>query len=514
MLRLPIHVLISIYTLLIILSFSFTWASSVKAERRVKRKVTRIVSTPQIKPRGGTFQTKVSVRLQSSTRGASIYYTIDGSNPTPQSNHYTHVISITEGSTIKARAFRKKYAASGIATASFRKTHSIIGTPVPSPDKTARPPERTPSTPPSTPPPVIPLESAENKMLFQINLYRQQKFASPFLPSIALSYSSDSLSRDNAARGVLSTTDSMGRAPLARARAYGFTPNASVETITGRGTSVEEVINGWKANPLTKVILEEPSWKTIGIARFYDSTSGKYYWTADFASFWDITIPLPGEDADGRIDGSEMIRTRPPSTLLAQGIQFTGYGDDGQWYSGLHCPIGIQFRDPREVCYKDAPDQGNPSLASPSSKSNLSGLYHVQYMISPTGVKHYNDCQGWDLTPFSINLTIKDDGTWSSQGYRVYQVPTPTDSGTWTSEKSAVRDEEVVTFTRRGGGSATIRVRATNEGSTGGKVLTFYAVAGASFLQGVPEDGNAQDDTQVIFNSGSGCLFAPHGPLG
>jgi hypothetical protein len=165
----------------------------------------------------------------------------------------------------------------------------------------------------------------------------------------------------------------------------------------------------------------------------------------------------------------------------------------------------------RDRCWKDEPPQGNPSLSLPSLPDNLTGTWHVQYTISPTGVVHYNDYSGWDATGFTITYWINANGTWTSKGYRAYQVPTPTESGTWTSVHDASRDEEIVTFHRSGKPSATIRIHAARG------VLTLYAVEGGTamqgFLKGFPADSNPKDDPQIILHPGIGYFNAPHAPF-
>ena len=124
---------------------------------------------------------------------------------------------------------------------------------------------------------------------------------------------------------------------------------------------------------------------------------------------------------------------------------------------------------------------------------------------------HFNDYNGYDATGFTINFTINLDGTWKTQGYRAYQVPTPTDSGTWTSVHDAERNEEIVTFNRQNGPVTTIRIHASRG------LLTLYAVDGGtankSFLRGVPADANPKDDPQILLTPGMGFFNAPHDPF-
>jgi hypothetical protein len=79
------------------------------------------VATPTIEPAGGTFEGRVEVVLATVTAGASIYYTLDGQDPTTSSTPYTDPFFLDPGfdGTVKARAFKTGSTPSGIATADF-----------------------------------------------------------------------------------------------------------------------------------------------------------------------------------------------------------------------------------------------------------------------------------------------------------------------------------------------------------------------------------------------------------
>lgn len=393
-------------------------------------------------------------------------------------------------------------------------------TPAPTPNPTPAPtPSPTPAANPNpTPAPTtlpdgtapIPLEDEEAELVRLISAHCGTRQMGLVRASIALTKASDFLSRDLATRGALSKRDGQNRETAERARAFGYQPNTSFDTIVARGNlTAQQALNVWKASAADNEVLLSPAWKVVGVGRTYHAASGQWYWVVEFAGFWDKTIPVPGEDEDGMVDGNPLIRTRPPGWAIAAGHRFTGYGDDGtSWYSGIHCDLD----DPTRYCWKDEPPQGNTSLKEPSVRDNLVGTWHVQYSLSPTKVMHYNDYNGWDATGFTISFWINADGTWSTQGYRYYQQPTPTESGTWTSVRDAARDEEIVTFHRQGGRpAATIRIHAARG------VLTLYAVEGGaamqSFLRGVPADSNPHDDPQLILHPGISYFNRPHAPF-
>lgn len=77
------------------------------------------VATPTISPSGGNFTTSVSVTISTTTNGASIYYTTDGSTPTSASSLYTSAITISSSITLKAIAILSSYTDSNIASALF-----------------------------------------------------------------------------------------------------------------------------------------------------------------------------------------------------------------------------------------------------------------------------------------------------------------------------------------------------------------------------------------------------------
>ena len=80
---------------------------------------TPTAATPVITPDGGTFSASASVKLSTATADAGIYYTLDGSTPTPASKLYTDPIEITTDTTVKAIASAPGYVQSAIRSAAF-----------------------------------------------------------------------------------------------------------------------------------------------------------------------------------------------------------------------------------------------------------------------------------------------------------------------------------------------------------------------------------------------------------
>jgi uncharacterized protein YkwD len=359
----------------------------------------------------------------------------------------------------------------------------------------------------------IPLDNLEEEFLALLNTYRISQGAGPVRVSISLTRAAEVLAKENAENQKLSKIGSQGGVRQ-RARFYSYDVDTIYDSVVMLTRSYpDEMLNQLKQSPQDNEILLNPIWKVAGIARAYDN-QGNWYWTIDFSAFWDYTIPLPGEDEDGRIDGNELVRTRPPKEALAEGHTFTGYGDDGKPYNALHCD------NVTKSCWKDPAPPGNPSLDEFSDPDFLDGLWHVQYEITPTGIVHFNDPAGYDLTEFTMTLQFKKEGgkngtnygSWVSQGFRAYQRPTPSEAGTWSSVHDASRNEEIVTFYRDDNKpTVKIRIHATKE------ALTFFVLDGGdqtkNFFMPVPADGYKKDDQQVIFTKGMGFIMGPHEPF-
>ena len=79
-------------------------------------------AAPSISPNGGAFSTGQSVTISSTTPSAAIFYTLDGSTPTPSSNEYVGPITISTDTTLKAIASAPGYLQSIVSTAVFNFT--------------------------------------------------------------------------------------------------------------------------------------------------------------------------------------------------------------------------------------------------------------------------------------------------------------------------------------------------------------------------------------------------------
>ena len=84
-----------------------------------------VVSLPKFSPAPGDYTSAQNVTISCDTEGATIYYTIDGKNPTEESNVYSKPIEVKETTTIKAFAKKDGMKNSGIATATFKIIETI-----------------------------------------------------------------------------------------------------------------------------------------------------------------------------------------------------------------------------------------------------------------------------------------------------------------------------------------------------------------------------------------------------
>lgn len=77
------------------------------------------VAAPRFNPAGGQYSSRQSVSISTTTSGATIRYTTNGSDPTASSPAYTSALSVSATTTVKARAFRAGQADSPVASATY-----------------------------------------------------------------------------------------------------------------------------------------------------------------------------------------------------------------------------------------------------------------------------------------------------------------------------------------------------------------------------------------------------------
>ncbi|MDW8310499.1 MAG: chitobiase/beta-hexosaminidase C-terminal domain-containing protein, partial [Verrucomicrobiales bacterium] len=77
------------------------------------------VGDPTIRPSGATSNNAVTVTLGTVTDGARLYWTIDGSEPTPASTLYTGPFSLAQTGTLRVKGFRDGFLPSATVSATF-----------------------------------------------------------------------------------------------------------------------------------------------------------------------------------------------------------------------------------------------------------------------------------------------------------------------------------------------------------------------------------------------------------
>ena len=76
-------------------------------------------ATPSFTPAGGVYTSAQDVTITTTTDGATIYYTTDGTEPTTSSSVYSSAISVSQTTTIKAIAVKAGLDNSTVATATY-----------------------------------------------------------------------------------------------------------------------------------------------------------------------------------------------------------------------------------------------------------------------------------------------------------------------------------------------------------------------------------------------------------
>ena len=85
-----------------------------------------MVDIPAITPVGGRYQDSVEVTMSCATADAVIRYTLDGSDPTESSAVYAEPLTITEDTTVKARAYKEGREPSGIISREYIITDDLV----------------------------------------------------------------------------------------------------------------------------------------------------------------------------------------------------------------------------------------------------------------------------------------------------------------------------------------------------------------------------------------------------
>jgi formylglycine-generating enzyme required for sulfatase activity len=90
---------------------------------------TNTVATPVITPDSGTYTSAQSVQITCATSGATIYYTMDGTDPTTASAVYAGALTVSSNMTIKAMATKDELNDSAIATKIYVVYDNMVSVP-------------------------------------------------------------------------------------------------------------------------------------------------------------------------------------------------------------------------------------------------------------------------------------------------------------------------------------------------------------------------------------------------
>ncbi|MEV8515115.1 chitobiase/beta-hexosaminidase C-terminal domain-containing protein [Dactylosporangium sp. NPDC051484] len=94
---------------------------------------TAAVATPAFSPPGGTYSSAQSVTIATTTAGASIRYTLDGSTPTASSALYSGAITVSATTTVRAIGIAAGLSNSAVASATYTINTAAVATPAFSP---------------------------------------------------------------------------------------------------------------------------------------------------------------------------------------------------------------------------------------------------------------------------------------------------------------------------------------------------------------------------------------------
>jgi alpha-tubulin suppressor-like RCC1 family protein len=102
------------------------------------------VATPTFSPTPGSFTGSVAVTISTATSGATIRYTVDGTDPTFRSPVYSAPLGLNDTTVVKARAFKLDFTGSATATGTYTLNTSAVQTPTIQPGSGTYPSKQTP----------------------------------------------------------------------------------------------------------------------------------------------------------------------------------------------------------------------------------------------------------------------------------------------------------------------------------------------------------------------------------
>lgn len=142
----------------------------------------------------------------------------------------------------------------------------------------------------------ITLDTEEQAFLTLINNYRQQNGLAALQASVSLTTAAKWMSGDMAQKNYFSHTDSLGRDPFTRMRAFNYNYNTYMgENIAAGYSDAANTFAQWKNSSGHNANMLNPNYKVIGVGRVANASSAyRYYWTTDFGGYVDQVISSSG----------------------------------------------------------------------------------------------------------------------------------------------------------------------------------------------------------------------------
>ncbi|MFN7930040.1 MAG: CAP domain-containing protein [Blastocatellia bacterium] len=174
------------------------------------------------------------------------------------------------------------------------------------------------------------LDAEEQAFLKLINDYRAANGLGTLQVSVAITNACDWMSSDMATKNYFDHTDSLGRDPFVRMRAFGYNYNTWMgENIAAGYSDALNTFNQFKNSPPHNENMLNPNYKVMGISRFANPNSTyRYYWTTDFGGFVDAILAPPVATVNTVSAASYMANAAPDSlvSLFGTGLGVGVYG--------------------------------------------------------------------------------------------------------------------------------------------------------------------------------------------
>ena len=157
--------------------------------------------TPTLTPGSGAYGSTQSVAMATTTSGATIRYTTDGTEPATTSTAYTSAVSVSLTQTVKARAYKTGWTPSDSGYASYWLSEGTVATPAISPAGGAQ-----------TSPPLVAITTATSGATIRYTLdgstptFTSKVFVYPFLVTMTTTVKAKAFKAGYTASGVASTT--------------------------------------------------------------------------------------------------------------------------------------------------------------------------------------------------------------------------------------------------------------------------------------------------------------------